>query len=340
MPYAYHSLGCAVRTAYCTTSRTTSGRSAPPSPTTRSASSVATGIASTNSSSARASVTSSTRSLWRIDGGTPRCHRCHRRLRLHRRRQRLPATRRTPNSTTTAQLGTRSLRAAGARVAQRYFSRRAQTALRSACARTRSAPAAPTARGTTPPVPPTNASSSAPLTPPHRAVSPVRTPSASIAGRRAACPLGAERKRVPYVPHTVAPQGRVRQGSRPPGLLCMWRKALHRPIPPLLGLQRRAARGTYEEKTAIPRVATAATVASSAVSTASVSSSAAAAFPAVASASNDRSNHCPVVGVGHGGRVGRMLRPGSDAFLAQDADRGGTAQATSAQRRCVHYAPV
>ena len=194
MPYAYHSLGCAVRTAYCTTSRTTSGRSAPPSPTTRSASNVATRIASTISSSARASVTSSTRSLWRIDGGTPRCHRCHRRLRLHRRlpgrlprlrlhrrRQRLPATtRRTPKSTTTAQLGTRSLRAAGARVAQRYFSRRAQTALRSACARTRSAPTAPTARGSTPPAPPTNASWSAPLTPPHRAVSPVRTPTALL----------------------------------------------------------------------------------------------------------------------------------------------------------------
>ena len=169
---------------------------------------------------------------------------------------------------------------------------------------------------------------------------PARCTYTRIAGRRAACPLGAERKRVPYVPRTVAPQGRVRQGSRPPGLLCMRRQALHRPIPPLLGLQRRAALETCGEKTALPRVATAATVASSAVSTASVSSSAAAAFPAVASASNDRSNHCPVVGVGHGGRVGRMLRPGSDAFLAQDADRGGTAQATSAQRRRVHYAPV
>ena len=194
MPYAYHSLGCAVRTEYCTTSRTTSGRSAPPSPTTRSASNVATRIASTISSSARASVTSSTRSLWRIDGGTPRCHRCHRRLRLHRRRQRLPATRRTPNSSTTAQLGTRSLRAAEARVARRYFSRRAQTALRSACARTRSAPAAPTARGTTPPVPPTNASSSAPLTPPHRAVSPVRTPSASTHSKAARAAAGVMRR--------------------------------------------------------------------------------------------------------------------------------------------------
>jgi len=209
MPYAYHSLGCAVRTAYCTTSRTTSGRSAPPSPTTRSASNVATRIASTISSSARASVTSSTRSLWRIDGGTPRCHRCHRRLRLHRRlpgrlprlrlhrrRQRLPATtRRTPKSTTTAQLGTRSLRAAGARVAQRYFSRRAQTALRSACARTRSAPTAPTARGrSTPPAPPTNASSSVPLTPPHRAVSPVRTPTASTHSKAARAAAGVMRR--------------------------------------------------------------------------------------------------------------------------------------------------
>jgi len=91
---------------------------------------------------------------------------------------------------------------------------------------------------------------------------------------------------------------------------------------------------------ALPRAAPAATVASSAVTTASVSSPAAAASPAVASASDDRSSHCPVVGVGDRGRVGRMLRPGSNALLAQDADRGGTAQATSAQRRRVHYAPI